>query len=47
MHNMIIESEREHPVYDPESYHRQGPLTTLDQYVRATFAAFLAMRQEI
>jgi hypothetical protein len=23
-HCMIIESEREHPVYDPEPYHRQG-----------------------
>jgi hypothetical protein len=47
MHNMIIESEREHPVYDPELYHRQGPLATLDQHVPTAFAAFFAMRQEI
>jgi hypothetical protein len=47
MHNMIIESEREHPVYDPELYHRQGPLANLDHQVPAAFAAFLAMRQEI
>jgi hypothetical protein len=44
---MITESEREHPVFDPKPYHRQGPLATLDQQVPATFAAFLAMRQEI
>jgi hypothetical protein len=30
MHNMIIESEREHPVYDPEPYHRQGSLVAVD-----------------
>jgi hypothetical protein len=47
MHNMIIESEQEHPVYDPEPYHHQGPLATLDQHVPVAFAAFLAMRQEI
>jgi hypothetical protein len=47
VHNMIIESEREHPVYDPEPYHRQGPLANVDHQVLATFAAFLAMRQEI
>jgi hypothetical protein len=47
MHNMIIESEREHMVYDPQSYHRQGPLVNVDHQVPATFAAFLAMRQEI
>jgi hypothetical protein len=47
MHNMIIESEREHTVYDPQSYHRQGPLVNVDHQVPATFAAFLAMRQEI
>jgi hypothetical protein len=47
MHNMIIESEREHPVYDPKPYHRQVPLATLDQQVPAAFAAFLAMSQEI
>jgi hypothetical protein len=41
MHNMIIDSEREHLVYDPEPYHRQGPLATVDHQVSATFAAFL------
>jgi hypothetical protein len=44
---MIIESEREHPVFDPKPYHRHGPLATLDQQVPAVFATFLAMRQEI
>jgi hypothetical protein len=47
MHNMIIESEREHPVYDPEPYHCHGPLANVDHQVPAAFAAFLAMRQEI
>jgi hypothetical protein len=47
MHNMIIESEREHPVYDPELYYRQGSLANVDHQVPALFAAFLAMRQEI
>jgi hypothetical protein len=47
MHNMIIESEREHPVYDPEPYHQQGPLANVDHQEPAAFAAFLAMRQEI
>jgi hypothetical protein len=47
MHNMIIESEPEHPVYNPEPYHRQGPLANVDHQVPAAFAAFLAMRQEI
>jgi hypothetical protein len=47
MHNMIIESEREHPVYDPEPYHRQGSLANVDHQVPAAFAVFLAMRQEI
>jgi hypothetical protein len=47
MHNMIIGSEREHPVIGPESYHRQDPLATVNHQVPAAFAAFLAMRQEI
>jgi hypothetical protein len=47
MHNMIIEREWEHPVYDLEPYHRQGPLVTLDQQVPTAFAAFLVMHQEI
>jgi hypothetical protein len=47
MHNMIIESEQEHPVYDPKLYHGQGSLATLVKQVPAIFDAFLAMRQEI
>jgi hypothetical protein len=47
MHNMIIESEREHPVYDPEPYHRQGSLVNVDHQVPAAYAAFLGMRQKI
>jgi hypothetical protein len=47
IHNMIIESEREHPMFDTKLYHRQGPLATLHQQVPAAFAVFLAMRQEI
>jgi hypothetical protein len=47
IHNMIIESDREHPVLDTKTYHRQGPLATVDHQVSATFATFLAMRQEI
>jgi hypothetical protein len=31
----------------PKPYHRQGPLATVDHQVPATFAAFLAMHQEI
>jgi hypothetical protein len=47
MHNIIIESEREHSVVDPEPYHCQGPLATVDYQVPAAFAAFLVMRQKI
>jgi hypothetical protein len=47
IHNMIIESEREHPVYDPKPYHRQGSLANVDHQMPATFAAFFAMWQEI
>jgi hypothetical protein len=47
MHNMIIESEREHPVLDIEPYHRQGPLATVDHQVPTVFASFLIMHQEI
>jgi hypothetical protein len=45
--NMIIENEREHPVFYTKMYHRQGPFATLDQQVPVAFAAFLTMRQEI
>jgi hypothetical protein len=47
MQNMIIENEREHPVFDTKLYHRQGPFATLDQQVPAAFAPFLTMHQEI
>jgi hypothetical protein len=47
MHNMIVESEREHPVYDPEPYHHQGALATLNQHVPAVFVVFVVMHQEI
>jgi hypothetical protein len=33
MQNMIIQNEREHPVFDTKLYHRQGPFSTLDQQV--------------
>jgi hypothetical protein len=47
MHNIIIESERKHPIFNTEPYHRQSPLVTVDHQVPAAFAAVLAMRQEI
>jgi hypothetical protein len=37
MHNMIIESEREHLVIDTEPYHRQGPLATVDHRARRIY----------
>jgi hypothetical protein len=47
MQNMIIENEREHPVFDTKLYHCQGPFATFDQQVPAAFVAFLTMHQEI
>ena len=47
LHNMIIESERNDPMDDSEPYYRQGPLADVDHQVPATWATFLAMRQEI
>lgn len=47
MHNMIIESERECPVFDTEPYERMGPLANVNHQVQAAFAAFVARRQEI
>jgi hypothetical protein len=47
MHNMIIDGEREDLVLYTEPYHCQGSLAIIDHQVLATFAAFLAMRQEI
>ena len=47
LHNMIIESEQEEPVFDTEPYYRQGPLAQVDHQLLATWTAFLNMRQEI
>ena len=47
LHNMIIESEQEEPVFDTEPYHRQGPLAQVDHHLLATWTAYLSMRQEI
>ena len=47
LHNMIIESERDFPVFDTEPYERVGPLADVDHNVPPAFAAFLARRQEI
>ena len=47
LHNMIIESEQEEPVFDTEPYHRQGPLAQVDHQLPATWTAYLNMRQEI
>ena len=48
LHNMIIESERDNPVYDVEPHEWQGPLANVDHQVPAgAFAAILARRQEI
>jgi hypothetical protein len=44
IHNLIIESEWEHPVLDTEPYHCQGPLVIVDHQVLAAFTAFLTMR---
>ena len=47
LHNMIIENERDDPVDENETYFRQGPLAEPDHQVPASWASFLAMRQEI
>ena len=47
LHNMIIESEQEDPVFDTEPYYRQGPLAEVDHQLPATWTAYLSMRQEI
>jgi hypothetical protein len=44
LHNMIIESEWENPVFDTQPYDRQGPLAQVDHQVPSAFAAFLAKR---
>ena len=35
LHNMIIESEQEEPVFDTEPYYRQGPLAEVDHQLPA------------
>ena len=47
LHNMIIVSEQEEPVFDTEPYHRQGPLAQVDHQLPATWTAYLSMHQEI
>ena len=36
LHNMIIESEKEEPVFDTEPYYTQGPLSQVDHQLPAT-----------
>ncbi|KAK1652331.1 hypothetical protein QYE76_070136 [Lolium multiflorum] len=50
LHNMIIEDERKHPVPLAEEeapYEREGPLAQPNHQVPPSWAAFIAMRQEI
>ena len=47
LHNMVIKSEQEEPVFDIEPYYRQGPLAEVDHQLPATWNAYLNMRQEI
>ena len=47
LHNMIIESEQEEPVFDTEPSYRQGPQAEVDHQLTATWTAYLIMRQEI
>jgi hypothetical protein len=50
LHNIIIENERKYPVPLSEQaapYEREGPLAQPNHQVPASWAAFIAMRQEI
>lgn len=50
LHNMIVEDERKHPIPESEQalpYEREGPLAQPNHQVPASWAAFIAMRQEI
>ena len=47
LHNMIIESEQEEPVFDTEPYYRQGPLAQVVHHLPAIWTAYLNMCQEI
>ena len=47
LHNMIIESKQEEPVFDTEPYYMQCPLAVVDYQLPTTWTAYLSMRQEI
>jgi hypothetical protein len=50
LHNMIIENERKYLIPLSEQatpYEREGPLAQPNHQVPASWAAFIAMRQEI
>jgi hypothetical protein len=50
LHNMIIENERKYPVplsKQAASYDRENPFAQPNHQVSASWAAFIAMRQEI
>ena len=47
LHNMIIESEPEEPMFDTEPYYSQGPLAQVDHQLPTTWTAYLNMHQEI
>jgi hypothetical protein len=48
LHNMIIENEQTVPLSEQAApYEREGPLAQPNHQVMASWAAFIAMRQEI
>jgi hypothetical protein len=50
LHNIIVENERKYPVPLSEQaapYEREGPLAQPNHQVPASWAAFIAMHQEI
>jgi hypothetical protein len=50
LQNMIVENERKYPVHLSEQaapYEREGPLAQPNHQVPASWATFIAMRQEI
>jgi hypothetical protein len=50
LHNIIIENEQKYPVPLSEQaapYEREGPLAQPNYQMPASWAAFIAMRQEI
>ena len=36
LHNTIIESEQEEPVFETKSYYKQGPFAQVDHHLPAT-----------